>query len=165
MAELLRDVRLALRVLIKSPSFTFVSVLTLAVAIGANTAIFSVVDGVLLRPLPYPGAEELVTVSIDASAAGVELGIRQALGADAWVIRRLVLRHGVGLAVLGMLIGLAAASAMGRVMTTMLFGIEPFDPVTYAGGSVVFLTVAVVACLIPAQRAARIEPSEALRAE
>ncbi len=61
--SILQDVRLALRTLLKDRGFTAVAVLTLAVAIGANTAIFSVVDGVLLRPLPYPDADRLVRVS------------------------------------------------------------------------------------------------------
>ncbi|MCP3144708.1 ABC transporter permease [Pyxidicoccus xibeiensis] len=62
MAHLTEDLRFALRLLLKSRSFTLVSVLTLALAIGANTAIFSVVHGVLLRPLPYPEPEQLVQV-------------------------------------------------------------------------------------------------------
>jgi putative ABC transport system permease protein len=63
LAALLSDARVALRSLLKAPGFTAVVLLTLAVAIGANTAIFSVVDGVLLRPLPYPDADRLVTVA------------------------------------------------------------------------------------------------------
>ena len=63
MGSILQDVRLALRTLLKDRGFTTIAVLTLAVAIGANTAIFSVVDGVLLRPLPYPDADRLVRVS------------------------------------------------------------------------------------------------------
>ena len=60
---LLRDVRTAVRALLKAPGFTAVVLLTLAVAIGANTAIFSVVDGVLLSPLPYPDVDRLVRVA------------------------------------------------------------------------------------------------------
>ncbi len=68
---ILQDVKIAFRVLAKAPGFTLVAILTLSVAIGANTAIFSVVDAVLLRPLAYPDAEELITITLDASGAGV----------------------------------------------------------------------------------------------
>src|SRR5580700_6570743 len=60
--NLARDLRYALRSLAKSPGFTVVILLTLALSIGANSAIFSVIDGVLLRPLPYPGADRIVRV-------------------------------------------------------------------------------------------------------
>jgi hypothetical protein len=70
LTNVLGDIRVAVRSLLRSRGFTFVSVLTLAVAIGANTAIFSVVDAVLLRPLAFANPDQLVIVRLDASGAG-----------------------------------------------------------------------------------------------
>src|SRR4030095_15713511 len=64
MFSLLRDVRYAIRNLIKRPAFTLIALATLALGIGANTAIFSLVNTVLLRPLPVPKAEQIVSVSV-----------------------------------------------------------------------------------------------------
>ena len=104
-------------------------------------------------------------ISYVVSQRTLEIGIRQALGASSGTLRLMVLRQGVGLTALGLTIGIAAALAMGKVITTLLYGVKPFDPVTYVGGSTVMILIATLACLIPAQRAASVPPSEALRSE
>jgi ABC-type antimicrobial peptide transport system permease subunit len=104
-------------------------------------------------------------ISYTVTQRAPELGIRQALGASAGAIRGMVVRQGVTIAAIGVAIGLAGALAMGKVMTSLLYGVTAFDPVTLVGGSAFFLGIAVLACLVPAQRAARIAPSEALRSE
>ncbi|MGE0451988.1 MAG: ABC transporter permease [Vicinamibacteria bacterium] len=94
-----------------------------------------------------------------------EIGVRMALGARAEDVLRMVLRHGVRLAFAGLAFGLAAAAAGARALESLLFGVAPFDPLTYAGATVVLLAAAALACLLPARRAARVDPIEALRAE
>ena len=76
MLNFLHDVRFAARSLLKTPAITFVVVLTLAVAIGANTAIFSVVESVLLKPLPYPDEDRVVRVAATVHTVGGERGDR-----------------------------------------------------------------------------------------
>ena len=73
--ELLQDFRYAVRTLRRSPAFTTLAVLTLALGIGANAAVFSVVDGVLLKPLPYPHSAELVALAQNSPAVSMPLGM------------------------------------------------------------------------------------------
>lgn len=92
-----------------------------------------------------------------------EIGIRLALGAARGHVLRLVLREGLGIAALGMLVGLAAAPALTRLISSLLFEVSPRDPVTFGGVVVLLAGVAVAACLIPALRATRVDPAAALR--
>lgn len=92
-----------------------------------------------------------------------EMGIRQALGASPGDVRTLVLRQGIALTAIGILVGLFATLWIGRSLATLLYVIEPFDLVSFAGGAAIFLAVAALASLIPALRASRVAPAIALR--
>ena len=92
-----------------------------------------------------------------------ELGIRVALGARGGTLLRLVLAQGVRLTLLGLAGGTAAALALTRVMEALLFGIGPRDPITFAGVGLLLLGVSLVASLVPAYRATRVDPVVALR--
>jgi predicted permease len=94
-----------------------------------------------------------------------EIGIRSALGAEPRQLEKMFLRHGLTLSAIGVVIGLVAAAALGRAMSSLLFGIEPLDPVAYVIAIGVILAAAVLATYVPARRAANIDPVETLRAE
>jgi predicted permease len=92
-----------------------------------------------------------------------EIGIRMALGADRARIMRLVLVRGLVLSGIGLVVGLAAAIGLGRVLSTLLFNVAPTDPRTLAGVSAMIAAVAAFACIIPAWRATRVDPLVVLR--
>jgi ABC-type antimicrobial peptide transport system permease subunit len=119
------DVRYALRQLRRSPGFTAAAVFTVALGVGADAAMFSVLDSTLLRPLPFPGPERLVTV---------------------WK-------------------GRIDTPALLRLLRTLLFGVEPSDPRVLAIVTVVLVGMAALASYVPARRATRVNPVEALRSE
>jgi putative ABC transport system permease protein len=94
-----------------------------------------------------------------------EIGLRIALGATARGVVAMVVGRGLALTAVGLAIGLGAAAAATRAMKTMLFGVDSFDPATFAGVSAVLCTIAALACWIPARRASRVDPIVVLRDE
>lgn len=126
------DLSYAVRSLSRSPGFTIAAILTLSIGIGATTAIYSVVETILLRPLQ---------------------------------VLRLIMRQGLGLAAIGVALGIVAAAAAARSLQSMLFGIGALDPVTFAAVAIGFTAVSLLASYVPARRATAVEPVVALRHE
>jgi putative ABC transport system permease protein len=94
-----------------------------------------------------------------------EIGVRMALGASPSGVLRMILGHSLPVAIGGIVCGLALALGLVRLMRTMLFGVEAFDPLTFGAASFLVLVVAIAAALIPARRAMRVDPVVALRSE
>lgn len=104
-------------------------------------------------------------IALAVSQRTHEIGIRMALGASRGKVLWMILRQGLGLVGAGLLAGLAGSLALTRLMATLLFGVEPTDVLTFLGVSAVILTVAALACFVPARRATSIDPISALRSE
>jgi predicted permease len=94
-----------------------------------------------------------------------EIGIRMALGARSAAVLSMVLRETLLLALIGVVAGLAAAAALTRLTTSMLYGLKPSDPLTFGGAALLLMVIALAAGFMPAQRAARVDPMHALRHE
>ncbi len=94
-----------------------------------------------------------------------EIGIRMALGADRATIRKLVVWHGMRLAIIGVAVGIAAAFGLTRLIASFLFGVKPWDPAVFVTVPVILAAVALLAVWLPATRAAKLNPMQALRTE
>jgi ABC-type antimicrobial peptide transport system permease subunit len=102
-------------------------------------------------------------ISFQARQRTKELGLRVALGASPGNVQRLMLRHGLTIALAGLAAGLVGALALTRLLGSMLYDVAPTDPLTFAGIVVVLLAAVLLASWIPARRAAAVEPMDALR--
>jgi putative ABC transport system permease protein len=94
-----------------------------------------------------------------------EIGIRMALGAQVGNVMRLVMKSGLVIASIGVVLGLAGAFALTRLMSSLLFAVEPTDKATFTAVSLCLLLIALAACYIPARRATKVDPLQALRYE
>jgi putative ABC transport system permease protein len=142
---------------------TMDDIVSRSIAAPRFTAVLIGVFAALALVLAAVGIYGLVAFVV-AQRTG-ELGIRLALGAATNDILRLVVGQGMRPVVLGLGAGLAAALALGRLLTTMLIGVSPSDLATYAGVTAFLAGVALVACWLPARRAAGIDPITAMRQE
>jgi len=177
MTTFVQDFRYGVRMLVRSPGFALVAIATLALGIGANTAIFSVVNALLLRPLPYPRSDQIVMVWQDMRARGGPATEWATPGnftdwKSSGLFKAAAAMQGWGPSLTGSgepepLVGEQVTHEYFDVLRieSLLFGIEPLDPVTFVAMTTTLVLAAALACLLPAHRATRVDPMTALRTE
>ena len=109
------------------------------------------------------GVYGLLAYSVKQRTA--EIGLRIALGAPRGRVLGMILRQGFQLFMAGLMLGLAGALALTRILTSFLYGVSALDPITFAAVPVLLLLATIMACLIPARRAANVDPMRTLRYE
>ncbi|HSG07439.1 MAG TPA: ABC transporter permease [Longimicrobiales bacterium] len=146
-----------------------VSARPMTAVVGENLLQWSI--GTVLLGIFGGGALLLATlgiyglISYSVSQRRAEMGVRVALGASRNEIRRSVLGDGLRMTLVGLALGLVLAVALARLVASVFYGVSPFDPLTLGGVMALFLGVATVASLIPAERASRADPASVLRME
>ena len=140
---------------------TLADVRSASLASPALTATLLGLFGLLALVITAAGIAGVVAFSVNQRTQ--EFGIRMALGAARTNVLSLVLRQGLQLVAVGLALGVGGALILTRVLTTLLFDIQPNDGLTYVAVSVALMLVALGACLVPARRAASVDPMVALR--
>ena len=154
---------------IASGGFPVAHIRTLEEVMGRSTArqgfqmLLLTIFGVVALLLASIGIYGLMAYSVARRTQ--EMGIRIALGADRSVIRNLVVWQGMRLALMGVVAGIAAAFGLTRLLSTLLFGVKPWDPTVFLAAPPILAAVALLAVWIPAARASRVDPVLALRTE
>ncbi|MEY2483704.1 MAG: hypothetical protein QOK24_2232 [Verrucomicrobiota bacterium] len=128
----------------------------------ASTLLFTVFAGAALI-LAAVGIYGVMAYSVTQRTQ--EIGIRMALGAQAGDVLRMVVRQGMVLTLIGVAVGVAGALGLAKVISSLLFGVPATDPATFLGIPLVLILVALIACYLPARRAARLDPIKALASE
>jgi ABC-type antimicrobial peptide transport system permease subunit len=127
------------------------------------TAFLLSIFAVLALAITAAGLAGVTALSV--SQRTQEIGIRMALGATPGGIFRMVLGQGLGLVILGVVIGAAGGLGLARLISSLLFGVQPTDALTLVSVALVLLAIAAVSCFLPARRAASVAPMVALRWE
>ncbi len=135
----------------------------LATLAGPRQLIASLLGGYAALALLLTAIGIFGVISYSVSQRTAEIGVRIALGARSGDVVRLVLGQGIAMTIGGMVVGIVASIGLARLLRSQLFAVSPVDPGVYAGVAAILALVALGACLIPARRAMRVDPVDALR--
>jgi hypothetical protein len=175
MHDLLLEFRSAIRSLLKRPGFLFTAIATLTIGIGANAAIFSFVDALLLRPLPFGDRSDRVvtlhwrhpSLAADDSSGTMSYAALQDLQDQSSIFESAggYMGRSIVLSGVGILLGLVLSIIAARRISGVLFRVSPMDPVVFATTAGFLAAVTLLAIYLPARQAAKVDPIAALHAE
>jgi len=132
---------------------------------GGDTVMAKIMGALAVIALALSVVGVYGVMSYTVSQKSQEMGIRMALGAQRLDVLRMVVRQGTMLAVIGVVVGIGLASMVTRSLSFFLYGVSPFDPLTFIVVALTLLLAALLATVVPAQRATRVDPLSALRTE